>query len=557
MSTNDPPQGPYGQGSWPPQNPSGDPGWPPQQPAQQPPPPPNQGGWPEQRTTQWPAQQPSDTQSYPGSGPGTGGPYGAPPSAPPGPYGAPPGSPPGGPPYYPPPSRSGSSGGAKTTLWIVGGVAALVLVLIVAIVGIIAVRSGDPTPSAPRAGGKGAKAGTKVLWELPDPPGSDIKGANTLSGLWLSDKTIVRATVLGLTAYDLDTGKQQWSRPMASGTSVCQLTPEAVDGVGAVIYGATLSTGAKCDQLMAVDATSGAQRWTISLKQPGDRIRQFSDSFTSVSIASDNVIAQNSDAVRAYAISDGARRWGLVPKGGASSNCKAINSMAEDDRVIVVLDCLSSRGSISLADAVTGKLLWTHETASTEGDPLFMDPLSVKPAVLVSKTLGGRTQMLVLDNDSGSLQQQISSSIGGSSALDFSTDGSRLDGQVFYHAAVNDGKLFAATQGASGARRNEVVAVDLSTGEAVWTTPAATNTRETVIKVDDDGVLALNQGTFETLPRLVRYDAATGKGTNGVTLPESLRNKLVRVTTFVQGNKIVLVSTRAGPDQPPITVLGE
>lgn len=561
MSTNDPPQGPYGAPAWPPQNPASDPtapyppggpsgpsspggpgsgggGWPPQQPPQ----PQQPAGWSEQPTTQWAPQQPV---GWPDRGPATG---------PQGPYGAPPGAG-GGPPYYPP-TGGGSSGGSKTTLWIVGGAVALVLVLVVAVVGIIAVRSGgNPNPTPTNSFGQPiAKADTKVLWTLPEPPGSDIKGANKLSGLWLSDDSVVRATVLGLTAYDIQTGKQQWSRPVPSGTSVCQVTPEVVDGVGAVIFGATLTNGAKCDQLMLVDAKSGDQRWSISLKQSGDRIRTFGDSFTSVSIASDVVVAQNSDAVRGYTISSGTRKWGVIPK--AESTCRPINSLAQGEQVVVVLDCLS-RGSVSLVNATTGHIDWTHSTTSTEGDSLFMDPISTKPVVLVSKSLGGRSQVLVLDEGTGSLKQQISSSLGGSSALDFGSDGSRLDGAVFNRVVIRDGKLFAATEGASGARRNEIVAVDLATGQASWTTPSAPDTRESIIQVDDKGLLTLNQGTYKKLPRLVRYDPQTGKGKNGVTLPDEVRNKVFGTRAFVQGNKIVIVALRSGPDQPPLMVLGQ
>jgi len=562
MSTNDPPQGPYGPGAWgqdgpndpaasPPGGPSGStgPSWPPQQPQPS-------GGWSEQPTTQWSAQQPGGWPDQ-ATTIGPQGPYGPPPGPP---YGPPPyGGPPGGPPYHPSPPPPGTSGGSNATLWIVGGVVSLVLVLVVAVAAVLAVRSGgDPDPSPTTIGGrKVAAAKTKVLWQLPEPPGSDIKGANQLSGLWLSDESVVRATVLGLTAYDIETGKQQWSRPMPSGTALCQITPEVVDGVGAVIYGAVLDSGAKCDQLMAVDAKSGEQRWTSGLKHPGDRVTNFSDSFTSVSIASGSVIAQNSDAIRAYSISSGARKWGLIPKQSSDSTCRPIASRAEGDRAILVLDCLSGRGSVASVDAATGKVGWTHLMAATEGDALFVTPISVKPLVLASRSIGGRSQMIVLDERTGSVKQQISSSIGGSSALDFSSAGSRTIGRVYYHVAIKDGKLFAATEGASGARRNEIVAIDLSTGEPSWTTPAADDTRERIIKVDDDGVLTLNRGGFDRLPRLVRYDPKTGKGKNGATLPDDVRTKLYSVQVFTQGDKVLLVSLRSEPDQPPITVLGE
>ena len=397
---------------------------------------------------------------------------------------------------------------------------------------------------------------TKVLWSLPAPSESASLETNELAGLWLTDDTVVRATVLGLTAYDLETGEQRWRLPMPKGTSLCQASPNVVDDVAAVIFGATQGSGDTCDQLTAVIVRTGERRWTTSLKQPGGTSINVLDRLASVSIARGFVVAQDIDAIRAYATGDGKPKWSIDPTTGSESRCLPFRSLVGGDRMIVVLDC-QNRGNVSMIDTATGRVLWKRDTTPAEGAVAFMDPISVRPVVLASRSTSEQRQMLVLDGNTGSLARQISTSVGGSSELDFTSDSFGLDGRAYYPVVISAGKLFASTIEAVGARRNDIVAVDLNTGRVAWTIPSALGTVETILTADGDGVLTLNRGSLKRLPRLVRYDAETGEGTDGVTLPRAVIDTRFRVRFFIQDNKIVVVSLSAGNTQPLITVLGK
>lgn len=436
----------------------------------------------------------------------------------------------------------GSPGESRATVWIVGSFIAIAAVLVAAIIFILSTRD--------------INLDTRVLWTLPAPSGSASLETNELAGLWLTDDTVVRATMLGLTAYDLQTGRQRWRLPMPNGTSLCQVSPNVVDDVAAVIFGATQGSGDKCDQLTAVGVRTGERRWTTSLKQPGDTSTDVLDRLASVSIARGLVVAQDVDAIRGYATGDGKRRWSVDPTVGSESRCLPFKSLVDADRMIVVLDC-QNRGNVSFINTATGQVLWKRDTKPAEGAVEFMDPISVKPVVLASRSTGEQRQMLVLNSNTGALARQIPTSVGGSSELDFTSDGFGLNGRAYYPVVINAGKLFAATEGVVGTRRNEIVAVDLNTGRVAWTTPSAPGTVEMVLEADGDGVLTLNRGTLKRLSRLVRYDAATGKGTDGVTLPRAVINTQFPVRVFIQTSKIVIVSLSAGSTQPLITVLGE
>lgn len=431
---------------------------------------------------------------------------------------------------------------SRSAGWIVLSFVAVTAILVGAIVAVLSTRD--------------INLDTRVLWSLPAPSGSTSSEANELAGVWLTDDTVVRATVLSLTAYNLETGRQRWRLPAPAGTSICQVSPDVVEDVGAVIFGATRGSGDMCDQLTAVDVSSGERRWTTSLKKAGETSTDVLDRLASVSLARDLVVAQDVVAIRGYATGDGRLRWSVDPTTSSPTGCLPFKSVVDGGRMVVLLDC-QNRGNVSMIDTATGRVLWKRNTTPAEGAVEFLDPIGVTPVVLASRSSAEQRQMLVLDTKTGLLVRQIPASVGADSDLDFSTDGFGLNGRAHYPVVVHAGKLFAATEGAVAARQNEIVAVDLATGRVAWATATAPGTVETILERDGDDILTLNKGRLKRLSRLVRYDADTGKGTDGVTVPRAVINTQFAVRVFVQDDKIVILSLSAGNTQPLITVLGK
>jgi hypothetical protein len=70
-------------------------------------------------------------------------------------------------------------------------------------------------------------------------------------------------------------------------------------------------------------------------------------------------------------------------------------------------------------------------------------------------------------------------------------------------------------------------------------------------------VLSFDRGSFSHLPRLVRFDLASGKRTEGATFPKELTINSIGRLIYVQDDKLVLVATRPDSDNPPIVVIGK
>lgn len=185
-----------------------------------------------------------------------------------------------------------------------------------------------------------------------------------------------------------------------------------------------------------------------------------------------------------------------------------------------------------------------------------MAPISVDPPVVTASTVGGARQLVVLDSATGALKKQITSSAGGSSALNLRPDGSST-GLTHYPIAVSGGRLYATTEGASGARFNQVVAIDLATGNVTWHASSSPVTRADVVEADDSGLLVYDEGSYEHLPRLVRFDLDTGKKHDGVSLPTDLRYKGYNALILVQGKKVIFNLFRSDPETPAIMAVGK
>jgi len=400
-----------------------------------------------------------------------------------------------------------------------------------------------------------ANGPTKVLWNAPFTADS-VKGDPIVAGVWTDDKAVIRGGGDGLHAYDINNGKELWNLPIPSAGAVCSMAPTPVKGIGALIYGAPGKFEAACDHLLTLDTATGKQLWTADLTPTAGASGTSGDSYTSVSLANDVIVIQTSDVMRGYRTSDGTKQWGLVlkPKNPDSfATCHPRNSLASGDRALIVVGCSGDRGYVTALNAQTGATQWDHDLTTAEGDELFTDPISVRPAVLQSHQAGGNPQLLVLDDATGRTTRTIVSVTSGLE-LNFRSDGSRLSGAFRYPLAVQDGKVFAST--VSSGDDSKVIAIDLSTGQPVWTTGGGSKSEVQVVGIDGKNVVGFDRGGFEHAPRLVLFDAGTGKRSEGVQFPKEIGNTSFGRLLYVQNDRLVLVATRPTATAPPIVVAG-
>ena len=107
---------------------------------------------------------------------------------------------------------------------------------------------------------EGRQAGeAKVLWykEAPDAPGS---GADA-PGMWITDKTAVKAAYKQVVAYNVGDGKPTWA-PVTFPQKICAVTrQQSADDKIVVAYKSGTSDRAKCNQLQQIDLNTGEKGW--------------------------------------------------------------------------------------------------------------------------------------------------------------------------------------------------------------------------------------------------------------------------------------------------------
>jgi outer membrane protein assembly factor BamB len=295
---------------------------------------------------------------------------------------------------------------------------------------------------------------------------------------------------------------------------------------------------------------TGKPLWTVDLAID-------TASFQSISMADGVVVVQTRDRVRGYSTTDGKPLWSQLLGSDGPGHCTLVHSVASGDRALVVTRCLSggSRGAITALDVQTGRIVWTHDVTVDEGNALFAEVVSVRPAIVAVHAIPGAVSMLVLDDHSGKRSQLIPAPTVKGKKTNFTSDGvpdSTNGGMFGYPVATFGGKLYATTGLGFG---GGVVAVDLATGQPAWSAQTGTGGGETVVKVDATGLLVY-EAIYGQLPRLVRFDLADGRRHAGPTLPASLHPAGIGRRILTHDDKIIFVTRHPSPVTPAIVVAG-
>ncbi|MFF7446246.1 MULTISPECIES: PQQ-binding-like beta-propeller repeat protein [unclassified Streptomyces] len=521
-----PPQGGFGAPVPPPQ------GQPPTPPSPQGPPQPGYG---------YPQQQPAGPYGQPQQPPA--GPYGQPqqppagPYAQPGPYGQPqqpgPYSQPGygypPPPQYPggpgtPPSGPRNPFKGKPALVIAAAVAGLL------VVGgtVWAVTSGDDDPKKPVAkesgsakpsasddpanpgygdggGGKeqqdlneGRQAGeSKVLWykDAPDAPGS---GADA-PGMWITDKTAVKAAYKQLFGYAVADGKPAWD-PITFDQKICAATDQkTAAGKIVVAYQNGSSDRAKCNQLQEIDLDTGAKGWTAEVAD-GDLF----DSALQIdlSITGKTLMVGRSMSGTAYDVETGKKLWNKEKYGNACFP----SAFAGGSRLIAVSSCDASgakeHDEVQELDPATGKARWTQKF---DKGWRVARAYSLDPLVIYSTNEDKNAWNISTFTSGGKFRSQV----------DFDEDFAPVCGWAILSrdltgctgAVADANTLYLPTEATTGA--NEVVAVNLSDGKEKWRVKSPADDSMLPMKIENGKLIAYVQPSYEAGGQVVSI-ATTG-----------------------------------------------
>ncbi|AKZ56242.1 hypothetical protein SAM23877_3193 [Streptomyces ambofaciens ATCC 23877] len=530
---NQPPQGGFGAPQEPPPGGFGAPTPPP---PQGPPPTPPQGppagpppgyGYPQQPAQPGPYGQPGPYTSGPYAQPQQPGPYGGQPG-----YGYPQPQFPGAP-GTPPPGGSGSRNPFKGKPALVVGAAVAALLVIGGSVWAVtasggddkdkkpvAGKSDDPKPSA--SGGapvnpgdgsgdggedpddlnEGRQAGeSKVLWykEAPDAPGS---GADA-PGMWVTDKTAVKAAYKQLFAYGVADGKPSWD-PVAFPEKICAVTPEkTADDKIVVAYMSGSSDRAKCNKLQEIDLATGAKGWSEEVADG-----ELFDSTLSVelNLSGDILMVGRSQSGTAYDVTSGKKLYDKKRYGDA---CFPAGFAGSATKLVQVASCgaggNNEHDELQGLDPKTGKVQWTYKY---EKGWRVARAYSVDPLVVYATNEDKKVWNISTFTSGGKVLEQVGVD------EDFAPECGwailERDLQGCAGVAVAAGTLYLPTEATTGA--NEIVAVNLTTGKEKWRVKSPADETMTPIKVEGDRLIAYVQPSYDAGGQVVSI--ATGGGSH-------------------------------------------
>ncbi|MET8222473.1 PQQ-binding-like beta-propeller repeat protein [Streptomyces sp. NPDC005301] len=479
-----------------------------------------------------PPQQPGPYGQPPQTGPygqpQQPGPYGQPqqpgPYAQPGPYGQPPqpghGYPqaqfPGGPVTPPPGGGSRNPFKGRPAVIIGAAVAALLVVggTVLAVSGDdgddkkpVAKKSQDdkPTQSAPVNEGDGSGDGgedpdnlnegrqdgdSKVLWykEAPDAPGS---GADA-PGMWITDKSAVKAAYKQLFAYGVGDGKPAWEITFPQ--KICAATPQKTsDDKIVVAYKSGASDSAKCNQLQQVDLTTGKKGWTGKVADGG-----LFDSALSVelTLSGDTLMVGRSQSGTAYDVSSGKKLWDKEKYGTACFP----TAFAGGSKLISVSSCGASTSNqhdeVQELDPATGKVRWTQKV--TKGWQVART-YSVEPVVLYLTNKDKKQWNISTLKNNGTIRSQVD--VDESFAPECGWAILNRDLQGCTGVAADANTLYLPTEAKSGP--NEIVAISLESGKEKWRVKSPTDQTMLPLKLDGGDLVAYVEPSYDAGGRIV------------------------------------------------------
>jgi outer membrane protein assembly factor BamB len=345
---------------------------------------------------------------------------------------------------------------------------------------------------------EGRQAGeAKVLWykQAPDAPGS---GADA-PGLWITDKTAVKAAYKQVFAFNVGDGKPTWDA-LTFPQKICAVTPQKTSDDKIVIaYMSGTGDNAKCNQLQQLDLDTGAKGW--STKVPDGELF---DSTLSIelSVAGDTLMVGRSMSGTAYDVSSGKKLWdkkkygaGCYPAGFAGgakllavSSC-GVGSDTEHDEVQEL-------------NPATGAAKWT--TKIPKGWRVER-AYSVNPVVLYMTNDDKKTVNVTTLKDNGDVRSQLKSKDTFAPDCGYAVLDRDLPG--CFGTAADADTLYLPTEAKSGA--NEIVAFNLATGKEKWRVKSPADESMLPMRMDGTNLIAYVEPSYDAGGQIVSI-ATTG-----------------------------------------------
>ncbi|MCX4545528.1 PQQ-binding-like beta-propeller repeat protein [Streptomyces sp. NBC_01565] len=521
-----------------------------------------EGQWPgsSQGAGATPPQQPAVPPGY-GPGPGRGPGYGLP--GQPGVFGPPLPQPL--PPVRPPvPAPAGGGGGRRSpfkgrpAVLVAASVVGLLLIGggVYAAVGSGGDKPGKGTakgtesatpsgsPSVDQGDGKGAgsgpdaydpnagiKDGEARVWlsdNKTELPGSGVQQY----GPWRVGDVVAKAMFKEVTALGVADGKEKWK--LSLDTPLCGV-PQAPSANGKLVVGVldNDSAGAHCTHLQQIDLTTGKVGWKVEVPKEN----AYDSNLTlDMVISGDTVAVARSAVMSGFSVTDGKKLFGTSKTGGCFPS-----GFGGGARLIVERlcpepnDATKMQTMIEELDPATGAPKWnyTYEKGWKLGRIYSMDPL-----VTAAYQPEEKTWSITAFAADGKVRSQTVSKFGVDKRCNGWGDGT--NGPHYCDGAVVDADTLYIAGGKPGPelgidKTDEVVAVDLNTGQEKWHAPSPKGRTIWPLAIENGKIVAYVEpgggeaGAIVTLPtsggtpEVVLQSPAAAEGAESVFYSHGVR----------------------------------
>jgi hypothetical protein len=385
----------------------------------------------------------------------------------------------------------------------------------------------------------------KVLWykEAPDAPGS---GADA-NGMWVDDKTAVKAAYKQLFAYDAVSGTPAWD-PIEFPQKICAATPQkSADNKIVVAYMSGASDRAKCNQLQQVDLGTGEKGWTGKV----DDGALFDSAITiELSMVGDTLMVGRSQSGVAYNVKTGKK---LYEKKKYGDSCYP-SGFAGGSRLISVASCdlggANEHEELQELDPRTGKVKWTFKY---DKGYRIQRTLSVNPLVVYSENEDKDTWNIATFTSKGKVRSQVSTKASIAPECGWAILQRDLTG--CHGVAVGGDMLYLPTEATGQA--NEILAISLATGKEKWRVKSPTDQTILPLKVDGGNVVAYVEPSYDAGGQVVSIPVA-GRAHKPVKLLQNpsgvadIENGFFSRDLEWSGGRLYLSTTRlTGNDESP------
>jgi hypothetical protein len=392
----------------------------------------------------------------------------------------------------------GGPAGNRKLYLMVAGIVALV-VLIGGGIWLMTSGGGSSQQASGGAGGVGPhNTQGELRWTVKAPTVSKAQIVSPTPGMWFAGKNVVKQSTTAVTAYDLATGHTAWTVPAPAGHT-CQASSTAAGGKVAVQY------GAHCEDLMAVDLSTGKMLWHKPLA--AGKAATYVYSNADLAVSGSTVAVAWDDNAAAFDLSNGKQRW----KTSAGGSCQD-QGFAGGTQMVEVYKCGLSDDPpyhVRLIDPVTGKAKWTWDApAGTQ----VTNVISVDPVVI---GLGAGDDLItdIWNIDGGRLHGKITL---GKTSDDIGKYGIHCPAVQLtpcQNVAVSGDTLYMATHARSsgkqdGALTNEVAAFDLTTGSPKWLSKSGPQPYDVVTTIGST-VVAYQEPGYDTPGQIVGINTTT------------------------------------------------